>query len=298
MNTSRWQAAQWLGVPFAMEASNPNQFRGVYPVPSGAGQIQTAYLLITGLGVYEAYVNGQMVSSPGSFWSQTVQYDHRIYYDMHNITPLLSGSNITLAVELGNGWYGMNNSYFYNPPFAVPVGERTFRCLLVLVTQSQTYVLGSNAQNFKQSPGVVVSDNYFDGEAHDGRRATPGWEQPGFDGSGWAPATVISTPPAGAAKAVHGRIFPVIDADSQGWPVVSVSQPQADVYVFKLEKNNAGKLSKSVIIGIQLSGQLSAYRAACVTVCFIIIIIFLATLQLLHGAQAGASFRWDQRQPM
>ena len=77
--------------------------RHVYPLPEDHGQLQPAWLYISSLGIYEAYINGSAdsdeVLNPG--WSS---YQWRLRYRSYNVVSLLEKHSV-LGVALGNGRY-------------------------------------------------------------------------------------------------------------------------------------------------------------------------------------------------
>ncbi|MDD6052046.1 MAG: family 78 glycoside hydrolase catalytic domain [Clostridiales bacterium] len=93
-----WQAP-WIKPAAEMDSRAPmfkKTFRADKPLTS-------ATLRMTGLGVYEAEINGQRVSQdvlcPG--WTA---YKHRLQVQTYDVTALLRAEN-TLTVLLGKGWY-------------------------------------------------------------------------------------------------------------------------------------------------------------------------------------------------
>ena len=66
--------------------------------------VRRATLLISGLGQYEAHIDGEKIGTgeltPG--WSD---YRKTIYYDTYDLTHLLRPGVHALGVELGNGMY-------------------------------------------------------------------------------------------------------------------------------------------------------------------------------------------------
>ena len=69
-------------------------------------KITQARLYITGLGYYEAYLNGKKVGDhvldPG--WTK---FDKQIQYSVFDVTPMLkTGDNVT-GIMVGNGWYNV-----------------------------------------------------------------------------------------------------------------------------------------------------------------------------------------------
>lgn len=245
---SLWTNATWLGVPWH-STSNAYQLRGTYSLPDlAATAIRRAYLLITGLGTYHATVNGQNVSpDKAAFLVQTMQYDKRILYDVFDVTSAVQreAKSLTLAVALGSWWYNTNSSYFYDPPFMLPFGERSLRSLLVIHTTDShqpMLLLPSGSQGtWRAAPGMVVSDDMFIGEVQDGRLATPGWGNPDFDDSHWAPAPEVQ-PPLGANQAT-GRLDPLVTADPAGWSPVKMYALNDTTFVYDMGKNSAGRCS-------------------------------------------------------
>ena len=92
-------AGQWIAAPFE---------KTVHPILRRTftldGAAEDARLYITGLGLYEAYLNGQPVTdevltpfyNDYNFWVQVQTYD---------VTGLLRAGENVLDVYLGNGWY-------------------------------------------------------------------------------------------------------------------------------------------------------------------------------------------------
>ena len=83
--------------------------------------VQSARLYITGLGLYEASLNGSPVTdevlTPG-IWD----YEEQVQYQTYDVTHLLEREN-RLEVTLGNGWYkgrfGLDNAPAFGDSFAL-----------------------------------------------------------------------------------------------------------------------------------------------------------------------------------
>ena len=67
-------------------------------------KISSARLYISGLGYYEAYLNGKKVGDhvldPGF-----TAYRKQVFYVTHDITALIKPGNNLVGIMLGNGWY-------------------------------------------------------------------------------------------------------------------------------------------------------------------------------------------------
>lgn len=91
--------AKWIGAPEDVaDQAFERQFEVSRPVKS-------AVLHVTGLGFYEAYLNGRKIGDKVLDPSPT-DYTRRIFYSTYPIDGLRKGTN-TLRILLGHGWYDM-----------------------------------------------------------------------------------------------------------------------------------------------------------------------------------------------
>jgi alpha-L-rhamnosidase len=74
-------------------------------------RIRSAYLFISGLGHYKAYINGQQIGqdflSPG--WTH---YRKTCLYNTYDVTSALQKGENTIGVIVGNGFYNINNERY------------------------------------------------------------------------------------------------------------------------------------------------------------------------------------------
>ncbi|PJF45361.1 MAG: alpha-L-rhamnosidase, partial [Candidatus Thermofonsia Clade 3 bacterium] len=68
------------------------------------GEIHSARLYITALGLYEAEINGQTVGDHVFAPGWTV-YDERLRYQTFDVTALLKPGRNALGAVLGDGWF-------------------------------------------------------------------------------------------------------------------------------------------------------------------------------------------------
>ncbi len=142
-----------------------------------------ARLYITALGVYEAQINGRVVGDhvldPG--WTS---YDHRLRYQIFDVTRLLHDGQNVLGAMLGDGWYrgrlgfggGQRNNY----------GDR----LALLAQLELTYADGSSERlisddSWKAASGPILTNDIYDGETYDARLERDGWATAEYDDSHW-----------------------------------------------------------------------------------------------------------------
>ena len=91
-------AGRWIGPP--AETEHAPVLTGYFSLK---GEVRSARLYITGLGLYHARLNGRPVTdellTPG-----VSDYEEEVQYQTYDVTTLLAGDN-RLDITLGNGWY-------------------------------------------------------------------------------------------------------------------------------------------------------------------------------------------------
>ena len=100
MTEPRWSAAM---ISPAGALDGAPVLRREVTLDTGHGDLLSARLHVSSLGIFEATIDGQRVSddvlSPG--WSS---YEWRLRYRTYDVTHLLGATSV-LGIELGNGWY-------------------------------------------------------------------------------------------------------------------------------------------------------------------------------------------------
>ena len=102
-NELKFETAIKLKAPF-IKPKNTELFSPIFIKKFSANKdIKRARLYITGLGLYQAYINnikvGNAFLTPGFN-----DYDYYLRYQTYNITQLLKEDN-TIEVHMGDGWY-------------------------------------------------------------------------------------------------------------------------------------------------------------------------------------------------
>jgi alpha-L-rhamnosidase len=69
--------------------------------------LESAVLNISGLGYYEAWINGERVGDHVLDPAQT-DYERRVFYVAYDVTTLVRQGSNCIAVMLGNGWYNQD----------------------------------------------------------------------------------------------------------------------------------------------------------------------------------------------
>jgi alpha-L-rhamnosidase len=196
--------------------------------------IRSARLYISGLGYYEAYLNGQKVGDavldPG--WTN---YGKTILYSIYDITGAIKPGSNRIVLLLGNGWYNplpMKLFGTFNLRDVLHTGQpKVIANIRVLFTDGSSRSIVTDG-SWSAGDSYILKNNIYLGEEQDARLMKPTTEQ---QGSSWASAVVVPSPGGvmAAQTAPPIRITKIIRP-------VAVSSPEKGVYVFDLGRNFAG----------------------------------------------------------
>ncbi|MEU4226792.1 glycoside hydrolase family 78 protein [Nonomuraea sp. NPDC026600] len=157
------------------------------------GPVERARLYVTGHGLYEVEINGQVVGddvlAPG--WSS---YDHRLRYRTHDVTALLSEGGNAIGAMLADGWY--RGRVGFKDGRVETYGSRTalIAQLEVGYADGSTDVVTTDG-SWRCARGPILAASLYDGEKYDARLMPAGWSSAGFDDSAWLPADVVDHDP-------------------------------------------------------------------------------------------------------
>ena len=200
-------------------------------------RIARARLSITGLGYYEASINGRRVGDhvldPG--WTN---YEKRVFYSVYDVTGLVRPGLNCVGVMLGNGWWNPLPLRMWgrrNLRADLPVGRPCLIAQLEIEGEDGSVMTVSTGPDWKVRGGPVLRNNVYLGEVYDARREIPGWDSPGASEAGWSSA-VLCPGPAGALQA---QPLPPIRIKARLRPV-RVTAPRAGVVLYDFGRNFAG----------------------------------------------------------
>ena len=191
-----------------------------------------AKISISGLGFYILYVNGQRVSK-GHIAPYISNPDHICYYDVFDITELLSDGENVIGVMLGNGFHNCPGGLVWD------FDEADFRSapLLALELSAKTpdgEIFIDADEKFLCHPSPVTFDDIRLGEHYDARLEIPGWNLPGFDPVGWTPAIPMQ-PVRGVMKECEAEPITVYREIAP----VSITE-EGDAFIYDFGINSAG----------------------------------------------------------
>jgi hypothetical protein len=211
-------------------------FRRVFtshPRTPGA-KLTAATLSISGLGQFEARINGRNITAAvlTPSWSD---YRKRVYFDAYDVTRLLRPGANVLAVLLGNGMYNVEPTPNRYQKFHATFGQPKLIAQLTLrFADGSRQTIVSDAA-WKTAPGPITFTSIYGGEDYDARLEPAAWETPSFDDTAWSPAIPVDGP--GGALLLE-TIPPVVPNET--YTPIRITHPKPNTTVYDLGQNLAG----------------------------------------------------------
>jgi alpha-L-rhamnosidase len=236
--TATWSRAQVLEpldgpifgkVAPAYEAPRAIRVRKEFIVPK---KLRRARAYVTGLGGYYLHFNGKVVSrdllAPG--WTN---YYKRIQYQVYDVTDLLKTGKNAAGAELGNLWWSGDVNHRGMAQYVD--GPLRFLLQLHLAYDDGTEEILLTDRTWKVHPSPITFNSIYDGESHDARLETPGWDRADLGDAGWLAAEII---PEKKDILVAEQVEPI--RATQEITPVSVKQLRPGTFIFDLGQNIAG----------------------------------------------------------
>lgn len=199
LTDSDW-SAQWIGLDKAMPWDSETQWsrlsaRYLRKVFNSSKNIKRATVHISGLGLYELWMNGNRIGDQVLAPAPT-DYRESVMYNTFDVTSSLHRGENAIAVILGNGrYYTMRQGY--KPYKIANFGYPKLRFVLILdYADGSSERIRSDSSWKLNSDGPISSNNEYDGEEYDARKEFTGWANTGFDDSNWVNADRVSIPKA------------------------------------------------------------------------------------------------------
>ena len=193
---SDW-SGRWIGLPRAnswdVETEHSRlSSRYLRKEFSLSKQVARATLYISGLGLYEAYINGKKVGNQVLAPAPT-DYRKTVLYNAFDVTSLMAEKN-AIGVALGNGrFYTMQQN---KKPYKITnFGYPEMRLNLIIeFTDGTTQRIASDEKWKLNADGAIRSANEYDGEIYDARKEFGNWTIAGYDDSKWQYAERTAIP--------------------------------------------------------------------------------------------------------
>lgn len=174
LNKTDWKA-EWICAP---EKAAAIYFRKVCNIEK---QPKSGRLYISGLGYYEAYLNGKKCGEDVLTPNRT-HYVERVYYHTYDITTAIVHGENVFGVELGNGWYNQKDKInekklWYGYP------KLLFQIEIEYEDGDKDVFISDENTKWHESPRIY--NNIYFGEIYDARKESVGWREKDFEELDW-----------------------------------------------------------------------------------------------------------------
>ena len=239
LSENDWKA-QWIGLDKAMPWDNENfnsrlSARYMRKEFSTTKTVKKATVHISGLGLYELFLNGRRIGDKVLAPAPT-DYRKTVLYNSYDVTSVVNQGKNAVGVILGNGrYYAMRQKFklYKIPNFGYP---RLRMMLIIDYNDGSTEKIGSDTSWKQTADGPIRSNNEYNGEEYDARKELTGWCQTGFDDTKWEASERVASPDG----QLRAQMMPGMKVVDKITPV-SIKQ-LGNKYILDMGQNLAGWL--------------------------------------------------------
>ncbi len=240
LQTSDWKA-KWIG-DGSVNPSSDSAYYQPDRMPlfrtdfSTKKKINRAVLYASGMGYYEAYLNGEKIGDrvldPGF-----TTYAEEVLFSAYDVTGYIKKDN-TLGFMLGNGWWNPLPFKFFGRWDLRDYQQTGRPCVFAELHIS--YGDGSvekivTDEKWKYFPGPVVKNNIYLGETYDARLEVQDWSRSVKQKVAWKNAEVVEGP----SGKLSSQMQPPIRITQIVKPV-KITRRGADTFMVDMGQNFAG----------------------------------------------------------
>ena len=156
-------------------------------------EIKKATLYISGLGLYQAFINGNKVGDRELAPSPT-DYRRTTLYNTYDVTSALQNGDNAIGVVLGNGrFYTMQQ---HKKTYKITnFGYPKLRANLVIeFADGKKQVVATTNKWRLNADGPIRSNTEYDGEIYDAQKELGEWTKAGYDDKSWQEAERVGGP--------------------------------------------------------------------------------------------------------
>lgn len=200
-------------------------------------KITAARLYISGVGYYEAYLNGKRISDhvldPGF-----TTYGKQVLYAVYDVTALLKKGNNVAGIMLGSGWWNPLPIKFFGR-WDLREYQQTGRpCVKaefhVIYSDGSQETLATD-ESWQTAPGPVLHNNVYLGEKYDARLEQKNWNNSNNEKTVWKNAVAVEGP----SGILTAQMQPAIKVTKIIKPV-KIYEHGKDTFIVDMGQNFAG----------------------------------------------------------
>ena len=145
-----------------------------------AGKFETAEIIISGLGFYDLFLNGEKITK-GLLAPYISNPDDIVYFDKYDVSDLLAEGKNTVGIILGNGMQNSMGGRIWEFDIARFRNAPCFAFALVLTDKSGEKTVIEADESFKHKPSAVIFDDLRSGCFYDANLESDGWLANDYD---------------------------------------------------------------------------------------------------------------------
>lgn len=277
LKSNEWKA-KWIGLDTCNANDRPRDnytrlaARYLRKKIQVAKTIKSATAFISGLGLYELYINGQKAGN--DVLAPTVkEYNKVIPYNTLDITNLIKKGANGIGVILGNGRFFAMRNYRGNEEWLTgipPVTNYGYPMLLIQIRidyrdGSHEFVVSDKSWKVTDN-GPIIANNEFDGEEYDANKEMNNWANANFNDTDWKQVDIMYQPARRMESqlneniVVKEKIQPLsIMKTTNGSYIIDMGQNMVGWLAIKVKGNKGDTLK--MVFAEKLKGKDSLYLA-------------------------------------
>ena len=238
-------SAKWIGLDKAFPWDSVTKFarlsaRFFRKEFQATSKVKRATVYVSGLGLYELYINGEKIGQQVLSPSPT-DYSKTILYNTFDVTSNLKQGKNTIGTVLGNGRFFTMRQH-YKPQKWHNFGFPQMLCQLEIeFADGRTQIVATDDTWKATADGPIRTNNEYDGEEYDATKELAGWNVEGFDDSKWLKVDMVKSP-GGKLKAQMNEAMTVMERVQP----VSLKQVSNSKYILDMGQNMAGWIKMKV----------------------------------------------------
>ena len=156
-------------------------------------RIAKAELVVTGLGFYDLFLNGERITK-GLLAPYISNPDDIVYFDRYDVTARLREGENAVGLLLGNGMQNAHGGRVWDFDIARFRAAPCFAFSLRCTTDSGKEIVLDADESFRTHPSPILFDDLRSGVFYDANAAIDGWCEPDFDDSAWDTVFAVQPP--------------------------------------------------------------------------------------------------------
>ncbi len=206
------------------------------------GNTKDAKLVISGLGFYDAYINGKRINK-GELMPYISSTDDNVFFDKYDVTKYLQNGENVFGAILGNGMHNCLGGGVWDFDKAAWRNSPMLALRLQVVLDNGEEISIETDESYKTAPSPITFDDLRSGEDYNANLEQVGWNNINFDDSDWTNA-IIRENPKGEYKISY--IEPItLQRELKPTKITKLSD---GVYSYEFGENTSG------VVQLKLSG--------------------------------------------